>query len=189
LVSPPIKDWEVSRTQAAAAANGLVLASVLSSVVAADTERITLVVEGDFGMLTRRVEDAVLPGKSKKPLAGYRILVAEDEALIALELEEILENLGCEVVGPLSRVDDVLEAAERGGFDGALLDINLRGRQIFEILPQLKTLGLNLIITSGYDDLSLFPVAFRGMPRIAKPFNEKELRRICETVFSKAAKQ
>jgi DNA-binding NtrC family response regulator len=140
-------------------------------------------------MLTRRLEDGVLPANSKKPLAGHRILVAEDEALIALELEQILENLGCEVVGPLSRVDDVLENAERGGFDGALLDINLRGRQIFEILPKLKTLGLNLIITSGYDDLSLFPPAFRSMPRIAKPFNERELRRICQAVFAKPAKR
>jgi DNA-binding NtrC family response regulator len=140
-------------------------------------------------MLTRHAEDGFLPGNSKKPLAGHRILVAEDEALIALELEQILENLGCEVIGPISRVDEVLETAERGGFDGALLDVNLRGRQIFEILPQLKTLGLKLIITSGYDDLTLFPPAFRSMPRIAKPFDEKELRRICEIVFGKAAKR
>jgi DNA-binding NtrC family response regulator len=140
-------------------------------------------------MLTMRSEGGLLPGNSKKPLAGHRILVAEDEALIALELEQILENLGYEVVGPLSRVDEVLQQAERGGFDGALLDINLRGRQIFEILPKLMGLGLKLIITSGYDDLTLFPPAFRAVPRIAKPFHEKELRRICETVFGKAAKQ
>jgi CheY-like chemotaxis protein len=140
-------------------------------------------------MLTGRLEDEVLAGNSKKPLDGYRILVAEDEALIALELEQILENLGCEVVGPLSRVDEVLENAERGGFDGALLDVNLRGRQIFEILPKLKTLGLKLIITSGYDDLSLFPPAFRATPRIAKPFNERELRRICQAIFGEPAKR
>jgi DNA-binding NtrC family response regulator len=140
-------------------------------------------------MLTVGSEGGLLPGNSKKPLAGHRILVAEDEALIGLELEQILQNLGCEVVGPLSRVDEVLENAERGGFDGALLDINLRGRQIFEILPKLKTLGLKLIITSGYDDLSLFPPAFRSMPRIAKPFDEKELRRICETVFGASPKR
>ncbi|MFY9841369.1 MAG: hypothetical protein WAK55_33840, partial [Xanthobacteraceae bacterium] len=56
-----------------------------------------------------------------RSLAGCRILVAEDEALIAIELQRILEDFGCEVVGPLSSVDEVLQNADRGGFDGALL--------------------------------------------------------------------
>lgn len=125
---------------------------------------------------------------AKKPLAGGRILLAEDEGLIALELERILQDLGCDVVGPLASVDDVLENAQRGRFDGALLDINLRGRQIFEILPALQKLGLPLIITSGYDDVTLFPALFRTVPRIAKPFDERELRQICERVFANPAR-
>ena len=118
------------------------------------------------------------------PLAGQRILLAEDEALIALELEGILEDFGCEVIGPVSSVDETLEIAQLGGLDGALLDVNLRGRRIFEILPELQKLGLRLIITSGYDDVTLFPTPFRAMPRVAKPFEERELRRICEKVFA-----
>jgi DNA-binding NarL/FixJ family response regulator len=126
---------------------------------------------------------------SKKSLAGKRILLAEDEALIALEMKYILEDLGCVVVGPLSSVDRILEDAHRGNLDGALLDVNLRGRQIFDILPRLQKLGLRLIITSGYDDATLFLAAFRAMPRIAKPFAEQDLRRICETVFASPTKQ
>jgi len=128
-----------------------------------------------------------LPKSLDTPLAGQRILLAEDEGLIALELEGLLSDFGCEVVGPLADVDEVLENARRGGFDGALLDVNLRGRQIFEVLPALQKLGLRIIITSGYDDATLFPPPFRATPRIAKPFDRSELRRICEKVFANPA--
>ena len=125
----------------------------------------------------------------RKPLAGQRILVAEDEGLIAIELERMLENFGCDLVGPLASVDQVLEAAQRGRFDGAILDVNLRGRQIFEIMPKLQELGMVIIIASGYEDVTLFPAPFRAMPRLAKPFDESELRRICERVFGNPAIQ
>jgi DNA-binding NtrC family response regulator len=124
---------------------------------------------------------------AKKPLAGCRILLAEDEGLIALELERMLEEFGCDVVGPLASVDKVLESAQRGGLDGAILDVNLRGQQIFEILPALQRLGLRFVITSGYADETLFPAPFRAMPRIAKPFNQRELGLICEKVFADPA--
>jgi DNA-binding NtrC family response regulator len=123
-------------------------------------------------------------GPAHNPLAGRRILLAEDEGLIALELERMLEDFGCNVVGPLANVDEVLQSAQRGGLDGALLDVNLRGQRIFDILPALQKLGLPVIITSGYDDATLFPAPFRAMPRVAKPFDERELRRICEMVFA-----
>lgn len=129
----------------------------------------------------------VLPDASKGPLTGLRILLAEDEGLVALELQEILGDFGCKVIGPLATVDKVLERAQGRDFDGALLDVNLRGRQIFEILPALLALRLPLILTSGYDDASFFPPPFRAVPRLAKPFDEGQLRRICERVFAEAA--
>src|SRR5262249_33910771 len=143
-----------------------------------------------WGMLTNNLRrNGPVNKGSKKPLSGCRILLAEDEGLIALELEQILEDFGCDVVGPLASVDKVLERAQRGDLDGALLDVNLRGRQIFEILPTLQKLGLRLIITSGYDDMTLFPAQFRSMPRVAKPFDERKLRQVCERVFANPATQ
>lgn len=117
-------------------------------------------------------------------LAGLRVLLAEDEGLIALELETILQDFGCEVVGPVSRVSEVLREVERGGLDGALLDVNLRGEQIFSVLPRLIEHRLKIVITSGYDDATLFPPEFRSLPRLAKPFDERALRRICEQTFA-----
>ena len=125
-----------------------------------------------------------LPSAAAQTLAHRRILVAEDEGLIALDLEATLLGFGCDVVGPLSELDEIVAAIRGEPLDGALLDVNLRGRQIFDILPRLQALGVPLIITSGYDDLTLFPAPYRAMPRIAKPFAEAELRRICEKVFA-----
>ena len=138
-------------------------------------------------MTNKIANNSSVPRSAEKPLAGHRIFLAEDEGLIALELERMLTDFGCDVVGPVASVEGVLENAERGGFDGAVLDVNLRGRQIFEVLPKLQRLGLRLIMTSGYDDVSLFPPPFRTVPRISKPFDERELRRICERVFADPA--
>ena len=116
-------------------------------------------------------------------MPGQRILIAEDESVIALELEAILETFGYKVIGPVRRVEEVLRHTLDGGCDGALLDVNLRGQQIFAILPKLQALGLPFIITSGYQDVAMFPVPFRTLPRVAKPVDEGELRRVCDHVF------
>jgi len=117
------------------------------------------------------VPDVVLP-----PL---RILVVEDEGLIALNLELILRRFGCDIVGPISKVDDIVDAAKTHHPDGAFLDVNLRGRKVFDVLPEMMGLGIPCVLSSGYDDPMLFPAAFRNMPRIAKPFDETALRRAC----------
>jgi CheY-like chemotaxis protein len=120
-------------------------------------------------------------------VGDLRILVAEDESLIALDVESMLSAIGCEVVGPVGSIEDIVRVAERlaidGAIDGALLDVNLRGRQVFEVVSELTGRGIPVVLTSGYDDASLFPTAFRHLPRISKPFNEAALRRVCATVF------
>jgi DNA-binding NtrC family response regulator len=124
------------------------------------------------------VPDAVLP-----PL---RILVVEDEGLIALNLELMLRRFGCEIVGPISEVGDIVGAARKHNPDGAFLDVNLRGRKVFDVLPEMMGLGVPCVLSSGYDDPMLFPAAFRDLPRIAKPFDEKALRRACAAFGSLA---
>lgn len=130
--------------------------------------------------------DASVPGGAAMPgdaspvsLPPLRILVVEDEGLIALNLELILQRFGCEIVGPIAHVDCIVDAARTHRPDGAFLDVNLRGRKVFDVLPEMMGLGVPCVLSSGYDDPMLFPAAFRAMPRIAKPFDETALRRAC----------
>jgi len=116
-------------------------------------------------------------------LVDRRILLAEDEGLIALDLESMLQGFGCRVIGPLSELDDIVDAIRSGPVDGALLDVNLRGRQVFEILPEFICRNIPVVLTSGYDDATLFPYAFRELPRISKPFDQGTLRRVCSTTM------
>jgi DNA-binding NtrC family response regulator len=120
--------------------------------------------------------DEVVPDAALPPL---RILVVEDEGLIALNLELMLCRFGCEIVGPVSEIDSIVGMARAHNPDGAFLDVNLRGRKVFEVLPEMMGLGVPCMLSSGYDDPMQFPPAFRDMPRIAKPFDEKALRRAC----------
>jgi CheY-like chemotaxis protein len=120
-------------------------------------------------------------------LDGLRILVAEDESLIALDLVRALEDAGCEVIGPVNRIQDVPQLAKSAQPDGALLDVNLRGSQIFEVLPELQDLGVKVVLTSGYDDATLFPPAYRALPRVTKPFDERALRQVCAANFRPSA--
>ena len=123
-------------------------------------------------------------------LSQLRILVVEDEGLIALNLELILRRFGCQVVGLVSDVGDIVDAVKKHHPDGIFLDINLRGRRVFEVLPELVSFGIPCVLSSGYDDSTQFPAAFRNLPRIAKPFDEQALRRVCvEFALLAAARQ
>lgn len=82
-------------------------------------------------------------------LAGLRVLVVEDEALISMLLEEALDELGCTVVGPCQSLSSALAAADEGGFDVALVDFTLRGEQATPLAGRLLELGLPFAIASG----------------------------------------
>jgi DNA-binding NarL/FixJ family response regulator len=74
------------------------------------------------------------------PLEGLRLLLAEDEALIAIDLEAMLQQLGCEVVGPFPSLRQVAKAAETEQLDGAILDVNLRG-EASTFFPSCRSCG------------------------------------------------
>lgn len=111
-----------------------------------------------------------------QPLSGRRVLLVEDEALVAMLLETILEDMGCIPIGPAATVEDGLAmAADPEPLDAALLDVNVAGRQVFPIAEALTARGVPFIFSTGYGEGGL-PDAWRGHPTVQKPFTEAAIR-------------
>ena len=107
-------------------------------------------------------------------LAGRRILIVEDESLVAMLLETILEDMGCVPVGPAATVDEGLRMASEP-VDAALLDVNVAGRQVFPIAQALKDRGVPFVFSTGYGEGGL-PDEWRGHSTLQKPFTEAAVR-------------
>ena len=109
-------------------------------------------------------------------LQGRRILVIEDESLVAMLLETILDDMGCAVVGPESNIDDgLISATTEPSLDAALLDVNVAGREVFPVAEALKARGVPFVFSTGYGEAGL-PEHWRGNPTIQKPFTEGAIR-------------
>lgn len=110
------------------------------------------------------------------PLSARRVLLVEDEALVAMLLETILEDMGCIPVGPAATVEDGLAmVADPAPLDGALLDVNIAGRQVFPIAEALKARGVPFVFSTGYGAGGL-PDEWRGHATVQKPFTEAAIR-------------
>lgn len=109
-------------------------------------------------------------------LAGRRILVVEDEFLVAEYLGEILRGAGAHVLGPLGRVAETLAFVEshKDGMDAVVLDVNLHGQSSFPIADLLIRHGIRFVFTNGYDGAAI-EAAYRSYPRCEKPFREEAL--------------
>ena len=109
-------------------------------------------------------------------LAGRRILVVEDESLVAMLLETILSDMGCTVICPESNVGDGLRVVTgETDLDAALLDVNVAGQEVFPIAEALKARGVPFVFSTGYGEGGL-PDEWRGNPTIQKPFTEAAVR-------------
>ena len=120
---------------------------------------------------------------------GLRVLVVEDEALLGMIVEDVVEMLGYEIVGPIAQLDQALAAATKGDFDCAVLDINIRGGNSYAIADLLLARGCPFVLATGYSDWSL-PKHLLGEKRLTKPYSssdlENELRLLCGRVQSNA---
>jgi CheY-like chemotaxis protein len=107
--------------------------------------------------------------------AGLRVLMVEDEGLVALMVEAMLEDLGFAVVQSAASVSEALLLVRRGGFDFAILDVNLAGEKVFPVADELRRLGVPFAFASGYGPDGLRP-DLKDVPIIQKPFQLCDLK-------------
>jgi CheY-like chemotaxis protein len=107
-------------------------------------------------------------------LEGLRILVAEDDLLLAEVVVTALETAGCEVMGPAPRLAKAIELAERSDRDVALLDINLNGETCYPAAWLLLERKVPFAFMTAYSP-SYLPQALAFAAVLAKPFDEREL--------------
>lgn len=104
-------------------------------------------------------------------LSGLRILIVEDEPIVAMCLEDILDELGCVTVGPATRLSEGLSLARDETLDAAILDINLAGERSNAIAAALQARGIPFAFASGY---GAAPEGF-GAPMIEKPYRTGDI--------------
>lgn len=100
---------------------------------------------------------------------GRNILVVEDEPLIAMMLEDFLETLGHSVHASCDNVPDALHACNDGGFDLAILDVNLKGELVWPVAEALRDRGVPFVIASG-GHVEPPPASFAEAPLLEKPY-------------------
>lgn len=118
-------------------------------------------------------------------LAGLRLLVVEDEYMVAEHIGMLLEDFGCDVAGPVATIEEALAAVENGGLDGALLDANLNGDSSAPIAAALHAASVPFVVVTGYGARALADEALDRAPRIIKPFSIAELKATSIAAFTR----
>jgi DNA-binding response OmpR family regulator len=108
-------------------------------------------------------------------VSGARVLLVEDEGLVALMIEDMLEQLGLKVVASAAHVKKACELATSTSFDVALLDVNLAGEFVFPVARILRDRRIPFLFSTGYGAPSL-EEEFSTAPAIGKPFSIEELK-------------
>ena len=108
-------------------------------------------------------------------MGAKRILLVDDEALVALAAEDILISEGYSVVGPADRLESALRLAKSEALDGAVLDINLAGDYVWPVADALFERGVPFVLLTGFGKGLDLPPSCRLTPLLTKPVRPSEL--------------
>ena len=117
-------------------------------------------------------------------LKGKRILILEDNFIMALDLSQMIQKLGGTIAGPAARLAEGLALAQAGGLAAAILDVNLdRGETSLSLADELLAAHVPVVFATGYNSTAL-PDRFAGVPRLSKPFNERSVEEAMRGVIA-----
>ena len=114
---------------------------------------------------------------ARERLSGKRLLVVEDEYVIASDLAYTIEAAGATVIGPAGTVEDALALLDSDRIDGAVLDVNLHQKRVYPVADALAARRIPFVFATGYDAADM-PPAYAGVPRYEKPVNKDQLVRL-----------
>jgi DNA-binding LytR/AlgR family response regulator len=121
---------------------------------------------------------------TSKPLDGLRILVVEDDFLIAFELGGMIEGLGGEVLGPVSTLNAATELLEKAEVHGAVLDLGLGAENSAGLAQRLLASGIPILLSTGYSDQTL-PETLAHTPRLSKPYGKTSFEQLATLHFAR----
>lgn len=119
------------------------------------------------------------------PVEGRRVLLVEDNYLVAATLVTQLEEMGCAVIGPFASVHDALAAVERESIDAAVLDVNIIGGTSAPVAEALAQRGVPFVFVTGYGSPRMLPPRLASHQRLNKPVNERLFQKTLATVLDR----
>jgi two-component sensor histidine kinase/CheY-like chemotaxis protein len=131
---------------------------------------------------TMRFSDAsILPARVSPSLSGKRILIVEDEPLVAMDMQSMLRGAGCVPLGPAGSLEEARRILASEKCDAALVDVNLRGEPIEALLPLLRERDVPFAFVTGYGP-KVLSKTFEETVTISKPFSAEQLLAVTEVL-------
>ncbi len=112
-----------------------------------------------------------------------RVLFVEDEVMVSMLIEDMLLDLGIEVVGPVAKMEEAQALAREAEIEAAILDINVGGQFTYPVADILHARGVPVIFATGYGSSAL-PERFRSTPTLHKPFARTCFERAIEAALA-----
>ncbi len=116
-------------------------------------------------------------------LSGLRLLLVEDESHVAMLVEDMLADMGCDVVASAARVSEALKLIETTDIDAAVLDVNVAGEKVFPVAEKLRDRKIPFVFATGYGAEGVRE-DFRTHPVVPKPFPQSQLRKAVTKVVT-----
>jgi DNA-binding LytR/AlgR family response regulator len=119
--------------------------------------------------------------EARTPVTGLKVFIVEDESLVAMQLEDMLADIGCEVVGLAMKIERALDTIERlSAIQIAILDVNIGGHKVYPVAARLRERGVPLVFATGYGREGV-ESEWQSYPILQKPYTTEQVELALET--------